>query len=580
MTTAVFLIAAALLAWSTRRHHRRYGLWATESLLLAILWALVVDGQWGSQSDPRPWRIYVDSSASMAWADRYSTGKGLAQAAGASVVYFDSQVHAEDRGPVGTATDYACVARDWAAQANDYRGLVLVSDGCAPLPATLPAPINAIWINGVEPPSTLSLEVPAQAAVGDEVKIHTDPAATLWVLGKGVPTTAGEGTWRAEAPSTVSVFARKGRAVVEKQVRIYAPDSPYAVRIVAGVDPAVPGAREQLAPLRVETIQWNGALWRWQGRTYGQANLRDWMGNAQWVWLDTASWSRLSPAAQAEIWRIWEGATLGLYWNDDGPPLPLPWKAVMPGTAGTPQAWGMSDPEWGGPDWATSPALKDRSLGSQAPGAGLDLHIIGRHRVVQHTGVDWQIGLTRDTHPFWTHLSQWLIEGNRPLVTIAADAPQLNVPSRINLQVRDRQPRQLRVVAETIDHHATRVVSVTPRSLQEWTGTWTPAQPGLYRITVFGSGEAGEWSAETIANVPGETDEYLRGRIPENSTLTSMAVNSGGSYQVNEMNPRKWVPAGENPLPSGARDYPWILGIAGALLLLSAHWRLKYRYLK
>jgi len=554
LTTALFALIAVLLAWATRHHNRRRRLWVTETLLLTILWALIVDAQWGERHDPRPWRIYVDSSASMSWAERYATAKTLAQSAGARIVYFDSQVHDQETGPVGTATDYECVMRDWLAQKSEYRGLVLISDGCAPLPVSLPAPINAVWMNRAEAAPALSLEVPAEAAVGDEVRIRTD--------------------------STVSVFARKGRAVVEKRVRIYASDPPYALRIVVGIDPAVPLAREPLNPLRVETLQWNGTLWRWQGKTYRTANLPVWIGNAQWLWLDTASWQRLPKETQDGIWTSWNRDTIGLYWCDNSAPLPPPWNSVMPGIEGGLQSWGLTDPEWGPSVWTKSPVLKNLSQGAQVEGAGLALHIIGRHRVAQHTGTDWQIGLTRDTRGFWANLSQWLIDGNRPIVTIAADAPRLNVASRVDLQVRDRQPKQLRVVAETIDHRETRVVSVTPRSLQDWAGTWTPAQPGLYRITVFGSGEAGEWSAETIANVPGETDEYLRGQVPDSSSLTSMAVNSGGSYQVGELNPKKWVPASENPFPLRARDYPWALGIAGVLLLLSAHWRLNHRYLQ
>jgi hypothetical protein len=580
VTTGLFVALAGLLAWATRRHNRRWRLWIAETGFLAIVWAMVADAHWGRRPDPRPWRIYVDSSASMAWADRYTAAKGLAQSAGGSVVYFDSRVHDQDTGPVGTATDYECVMRDWAAQKSEYRGLVLLSDGCAPLPASLPAPVNAAWLNRVEAPPALSLEVPAEAAVGDDVRIKTDKGATVWVLGRELPTQGGEAVWRPEAPSTVSVFARKGRAVVEKRIRIYASDAPYALRLVVGIDPAVPLARAELGPLRVETLQWNGTLWRWQGKTSRTANLPLWIGNAQWLWLDTASWQRLPKGAQQDVWTTWDRATVGLYWCDNAAPLPAPWSSVMPGAKGAIQSWGLTDPDWGPPAWAKSPVLKNLSRGAQVEGAGLALHILGRHRVVQHTGTDWQIGLTRDTRHFWTNLSQWLIDGNRPIVTISADAPRLNVASRVDLQVRDRQPKQLRVIAETIDHRETRVISVTPRSLQDWTGTWMPAQPGLYRITVFGSGEAGDWSAETIANVPGESDEYLRGQVPDSSTLTSMAVNSGGSYQVNELDPAKWVPATENPYPFRARDYPWLLGIAGVLLFLSAHARLNHRYLK
>jgi len=580
MTTVLFIALAGLLAWATRHHSRRKPLWVTETLLLALLWALVIDAHWGRRKDTRPWRIYVDSSASMSWAGRFAAAQALAQSAGGSVVSFDSQVHDQDTGPVGTATDYECVMRDWRTQSTEYRGLVLISDGVAPLPASLPAPVNAIWVNRLEATPSISLEVPAEAAVGDEVKIRADKDATVWVLGRELPTHDGEVSWRPEAPSTVSVFARKGRAVVEKRVRVYAADAPYALRLVVGVDPAVPLAREELNPLRVETLQWNGTLWRWQGKTYPAANLTVWLGNAQWLWLDTVSWKRLPKEAQTEIWTAWDRATVGLYWCDNSAPLPAPWNAVMPGVRGPAKSWGLTDPDWGPAVWTLSPVLQHLSQGAQAKGPGLALHILGRHRVVQHTGTDWQIGLIRDTRNFWTNLSQWLIDGNRPIVTIAATAPRLNVASPIDLQVRDRQPKQLRVVAETIDHKETRVVSVTPRSLQDWTGTWTPAQPGLYRITVFGAGEAGEWSAETIANVPGETDEYLRGQVPDSSSLTSMAVNSGGSYQVNELNPQKWIPASENPSPLRARDYPWLLGIAGVLLVLSAYWRLNHRYVR
>jgi hypothetical protein len=578
MITALFIGMTLLLAWATRHHARRRRLWITETALMAILWALVVDAKWGKRPDPRPWRIYVDSSASMSWAGRYALAKNLAGASGGDIVYFDTQVHDNDTGPIGTGTDYECVMADWRTQKEAYQGLILLSDGCAPPAKTLTAPVNAVWMNQTETVEALRLEVPAEATVGDEVKIETDPGAAVWVLGGQSPTQDGRAVWRPEAPSLVSVFARKGRSVVEKHVHVYSRDTPYVLRIVVGVDPAIPLAREQLGGLRIEPLQWNGKSWRWQDKTYRTTNLSLWIGNAQWLWLDTASWNRLPSEAREEIWSLWDKNTVGLYWDDNAVPLPPPWNAVMPGTRDAARSWGFKDPEWGPQTWTSSAALKDLSTGAQSLGAGLALHSMGRHRIALHTGTDWQIGLTEDTRPFWSHLSQWLIDGNRPVVSIAAEAPHLNGASRIDLQVRDRHPKQLRVVAETIDHEGTRVVPVTPRSLQDWTGSWTPTKPGLYRITVFGSGEAGAWSAETIANVPGETDEILQGQVPDNSSLTSMAVNSGGSFQVGTMDPKRWIGAGTDPSPRDARDYPWLLGIAGALVLVSAHTRLNYRY--
>lgn len=577
-----FTVFWLLLVWATRHHPRRRLLWCLETVWIWGCAAYALNLSFGGRVQPLPWRIYIDQSASMAWGERDAKAKQWASQLKAETVYFADRVARSTSGPVGDTTYPRAVYDDWQQVSSRFSGVVLVSDGAfAELPAQYITPWNCVQVTGREEVKIPTIEAPDTAEIGKPIQIKTQAEATLWVNGELLGTQDGVAQWSPRFAGKALCYAQIGKGITSKEITVVSPEPPYVLRIVAGVDPAVPMVREALVAsgsgLGISLLQWNGKHWRWKGKAYDTPLWDVWWGQAEWVWLDSDTWQALDEKAKQAIWNQWERTSLGVYFAGQEQ-VAADWQKVLPGIKGDNVLWGFTDSVWGPKAWTKSAALAELTAGAHSPGPGFAYHITGKHRVVQHTGTDWSIGLRRDIKGFWGRLSAWLAEGKRPQAQLTADTIQLHRPANLTIRIRDQGLSQIRVLVTQMEKpENTRLLTVLPDNLRLWQAAWTPASAGLYRVTVSGTGEAGNWVVEEVYNVPPAAEEMRNGRFPTDETLLHLAAASKGSYQKDSFDPRQLVPARLPPRKIQIRDFPSGLGLIGLCWLYAWYVRLKYK---